>query len=40
MGISFAEPERLTLIFDAENREEWQHTSHVLECLTLKGTSI
>lgn len=35
MGISFAEPERLTLIFDAENREEWQHTSHILDCLAL-----
>lgn len=35
-AISFAEPERLSKIFDAENREEWQRTSHVLHTLNLR----
>ncbi|SJN59040.1 hypothetical protein VR7878_03186 [Vibrio ruber DSM 16370] len=30
MNISFAEPERLKEIFDGENREEWQRTSHLI----------
>ncbi len=34
--ISFSEAERLSLIFDAENREEWQRTSHILKTLDLK----
>lgn len=38
MGISFAEPEKLTLIFDADNREDWQRTSHILQCLNLNKT--
>ncbi|MGF1740589.1 class I SAM-dependent methyltransferase [Vibrio profundum] len=37
MGMSFTEPEKLTLIFDAENREEWQRTSHVLNCLSINS---
>lgn len=37
MGISFAEPEKLTLVFDSENREEWQHTSHILKCLAINS---
>ncbi|MGL6124132.1 MAG: class I SAM-dependent methyltransferase [Shewanella sp.] len=40
MNISFAEPERLTLIFDAENREEWQRTSHILASLNLNSNMI
>ncbi|WP_087017991.1 class I SAM-dependent methyltransferase [Thaumasiovibrio subtropicus] len=39
MGISFSEPERLTLIFDAEHREEWQRSSKILERLDLSPTS-
>ncbi len=31
--ISFAEPERLTEIFDSETRQEWQNTDYILECL-------
>lgn len=34
--MSFAEPEKLTLIFDAENREEWQRTSYILERLAIR----
>jgi len=33
MGISFSEPERLSLIFDSQEREEWQKSSKVLEKL-------
>ncbi|WP_417071015.1 methyltransferase domain-containing protein [Niveibacterium terrae] len=33
--ISFADPERLSLIFDAENRAEWQNTGYILEHLAL-----
>ncbi|CAH0535467.1 hypothetical protein VST7929_03041 [Vibrio stylophorae] len=40
MGISFAEPERLTLIFDADNRQEWQNTSAILEQLSLCHSDI
>ncbi|MDC0611635.1 class I SAM-dependent methyltransferase [Vibrio sp.] len=40
MGISFAEPERLTQIFDGENREEWQRTSHILSQIELKDNDI
>ncbi|KUI98265.1 class I SAM-dependent methyltransferase [Vibrio sp. MEBiC08052] len=36
MNISFAEPERLKEIFDGENREEWQRTSHIIGSLALK----
>ncbi|MFC3024870.1 class I SAM-dependent methyltransferase [Vibrio zhugei] len=36
MGISFSEPERLKEVFDSENREEWQRTSHITRCLDLK----
>ncbi|MDW6005079.1 class I SAM-dependent methyltransferase [Vibrio mangrovi] len=36
MGISFAEPERLKEIFDGENREEWQKTSHIIRSIGLK----
>ena len=36
--ISFSEAERLSLIFDAENREEWQRTSHILQSLNLRPT--
>lgn len=34
--ISFSEAERLSLIFDSENREEWQRTSHIMDTLDLK----
>ncbi len=34
--ISFAEPERLSEIFDSANREEWQNTSYILNDLNLK----
>ncbi len=34
--ISFAEAERLSLIFDAEHREQWQKTSLILEALDLQ----
>lgn len=40
MNISFAEPERLKAIFDAENREEWQKTSHIMHILALKEDDI
>lgn len=33
--ISFTDPERLSLIFDAENRAEWQNTGYILERLAL-----
>ena len=38
--ISFAEPERLSEIFDSENREEWQNTSFILETLGLKPNAV
>ena len=38
--ISFAEPERLSEIFDSDNREEWQNTSHILRALDLKDDAI
>ena len=34
--ISFAEPEKLSEIFDSANREEWQNTSYILNNLNLK----
>ncbi|MFK0570914.1 class I SAM-dependent methyltransferase [Endozoicomonas sp.] len=34
--ISFSEAERLSVIFDSENREEWQGTSHILNTLNLR----
>jgi ubiquinone/menaquinone biosynthesis C-methylase UbiE len=40
MGISFAEPERLKEIFDAEHREEWQKTSHIMRTLALRDDEI
>lgn len=40
MGISFSEPERLTLIFDGENREDWQRTSYILNSLDLRDDDI
>lgn len=38
--VSFAEPERLTEIFDASHREEWQNTSHILRTLNLPDNAI
>ncbi|AMO54943.1 methyltransferase type 11 [Endozoicomonas montiporae] len=38
--ISFAEPERLSEIFDSDNREEWQNTSHILKTLGLQEPMI
>ncbi|WP_067517515.1 class I SAM-dependent methyltransferase [Endozoicomonas ascidiicola] len=38
--ISFSEAERLSTIFDSENREEWQRTSLILETLDLKPDMI
>lgn len=38
--ISFAEPERLSEIFDSENREEWQNTSHILRTLNLRKETV
>ena len=38
--ISFAEPERLSEIFDAEHREEWQNTSHILATLNLSTNEV
>lgn len=35
--ISFAEAERLSEIFDSENREEWQKTSKILQFLNFAG---
>lgn len=35
--ISFAEAERLSEIFDSENREEWQKTSKILHFMDLSG---
>lgn len=40
MGISFAEPQRLKEIFDAQNREEWQRTSHIIRTLALEEDDI
>ncbi|QSX33781.1 class I SAM-dependent methyltransferase [Shewanella avicenniae] len=40
MNISFSEPERLKAIFDSENREEWQKTSHIIRSLALKENEI
>lgn len=40
MGISFAEPERLTLIFDGENRQEWQNTSYIIDQLKLRSSDV
>ncbi len=40
MGISFSEPERLKDIFDAEHREEWQKTSHIVQMLALKENEV
>ena len=40
MGISFSEPQRLKEIFDGENREEWQRTSHIINSLALKEDDI
>jgi len=40
MGISFSEPQRLKEIFDAQNREEWQRTSHIIGTLALKEDDI
>jgi len=34
--ISFAEAERLSLVFDADDREQWQKTSLILEALDLQ----
>lgn len=33
--VSFAEPEKLTLIFDGENRQEWQNTSYIIDYLNI-----
>ena len=38
--ISFAEPERLTEIFDSETRPEWQNTNYILDCLALKNDTV
>ncbi|MRI35183.1 class I SAM-dependent methyltransferase [Endozoicomonas sp. OPT23] len=38
--ISFAEPERLTEIFDSETRQEWQNTNYILNCLALKNDTV
>ena len=39
--VSFSEAERLSQIFDADNREEWQRTSAILAKLALQpGTVI
>ncbi|MGL5046811.1 MAG: class I SAM-dependent methyltransferase [Shewanella sp.] len=38
--IFFSEPERLSLIFDAPNRQEWQNTSRILEVLELRSDMI
>ncbi|WP_192457460.1 class I SAM-dependent methyltransferase [Musicola keenii] len=38
--ISFSEAERLSQIFDADNREEWQKTSHILRVLNLRPDSV
>ncbi|MXR37050.1 class I SAM-dependent methyltransferase [Craterilacuibacter sinensis] len=38
--ISFSEPERLSLIFDAPDRQEWQNTSRILEVLELRSDMI
>ncbi|PWI32427.1 class I SAM-dependent methyltransferase [Vibrio albus] len=40
MGISFSEPERLKEIFDAEHREEWQKTSHIMSSLALRENEV
>ncbi|WP_211826932.1 class I SAM-dependent methyltransferase [Kistimonas asteriae] len=34
--VSFADPDRCSEIFDADNRVEWQNTPHVLNSLPLK----
>uniref|UniRef100_A0ABW8H1V7 Class I SAM-dependent methyltransferase n=1 Tax=Pectobacterium jejuense TaxID=2974022 RepID=A0ABW8H1V7_9GAMM len=38
--ISFSETERLSQIFDAENREEWQRTSRILDKLALQPDTV
>lgn len=38
--ISFSEAERLSQIFDAENRDEWQQTSRIIEKLQLQPDSV
>lgn len=38
--ISFSEAERLSQIFDAENREEWQRTSRILDKLALQPDTV
>lgn len=40
MGISFANPEKLKEIFDGENREAWQRTSHIIKTLQLNANTI
>jgi len=40
MGISFANPEKLTEIFDGENREEWQKTSYIINKLELTPNTV
>lgn len=38
--ISFSEAERLSQIFDSENREQWQRTSHILRVLDLQPNTV
>ena len=38
--ISFAEPSRLTEIFDAPHREEWQNTSHILRTINIPENAV
>ncbi len=33
--VSFAEPEKLALIFDGDNRQEWQRTDYIMQHLAI-----
>ena len=39
-SISFDEPSRLTEIFDAPHREEWQNTSHILRTMNISENAV
>lgn len=38
--VSFAEPEKLTLIFDSDQRQSWQNTSHIIDYLSIKSGEV
>lgn len=38
--VSFTEPEKLALIFDGENRQQWQNTRYIMDTLNVGPGSI